>query len=132
MRDRWHSRLYFVKPALQLSLAFLWLFTGLTSLFFYPHKLSFSLLDHVGIPGRLQPIILYSASFLDFFIGLLLLVNYQVRKICLLQFVVILFYMVIITLTLPNLWLDPFGSITKNIPLIVAIYILYILDCDEY
>lgn len=128
VQDRWHSQLYFVKPLLQLSLAFLWLFTAFASVFLFPQDQSFALLDKVGISSDWQPLFLYGASTINALIGLCLLFNYQIRKVCLLQMFIMLIYSVIITLKLPYFWLEPFGPITKNIPLFISIYILFILE----
>jgi len=37
VQDRWHARLFFLKPLLRYSLAFIWLWTALVSLFIFPH-----------------------------------------------------------------------------------------------
>lgn len=127
-QDRWHAKLYFAKPLLQFSLAFLWLITAICSLGWYPKSASYALLDQIGIKAIWQPAILYMASFLDLGIGLALLFNIQIKKICLLQMMIILVYTLIITFKLPAFWVHPFGPITKNIPILAAIYILYALS----
>jgi nucleoside-diphosphate-sugar epimerase len=127
VQDHWHAKLYFIKPLLQLSLAFLWIFTGICSLWLYPKSDSYALLAQVGINSYWQPILLYGASFLDILIGLALVFNFQIKKICILQGLMIIIYSLIITFQIPIFWLEPFGPITKNIPLLVSIYILYIL-----
>ncbi len=131
VQDRWHARLYFMKPLLQLSLAFLWLFTALTSAFLFPKTNSYHWLSQVGVASEWQPVLLYGASLLNAIFGLALLLNIQVRKICILQIVLILVYTLIISWKLPLLWLEPFGPITKNLPLLVAIMILYVLESDR-
>jgi len=128
VQDRWQAQLYFIKPLLQLSLAFLWLFTAITSAFIYPQAQSFDLLKQVGISPNYQPFFLYGASLFNAILGLALLFNFHVRKICVLQFFLIILYTLIISLKLPYLWLEPFGPIIKNFPILVGIYILYILE----
>jgi nucleoside-diphosphate-sugar epimerase len=128
VQDRWHARFYFLKPLLQLSLAFLWLFSAATSAFFYPQMVSYSLLTQTGISPSWQPFFLYGAIGLNTIIGCALLLNFQIKKLCILQFVVVLLYTLIITWKLPHLWLEPFGPITKNLPLILCFYILYVLE----
>lgn len=131
VQDRWHAKLFFVKPLLQAALAFLWIFTGLCSLFFYSTEISYQLLSQVGVPTDWQAYFLYGASTIDILIGLTLLFNFQVRKICVLQILMVLIYTLIITIKLPHFWLEPFGPISKNIPLLVSIYILFILESDR-
>lgn len=131
VQDRWHAKLYFVKPLLQFSLAFLWIFTGICSLWLYPLSASFALLGQVGIHGFWQSVSLWSASLIDIGIGTALLFNFQVKKTCIFQFLMIIAYSLIITVKLPQLWLEPFGPITKNFPILISIYILYILGPDK-
>lgn len=128
IQDYWHARLFFLRPLLRITLALMWLFTGLTSLALYPHKASYFLLNTVGIPALLQPVFLYGASILDGAIGLSLLINYKTKINCIIQIILILLYTLIISFKLPYFWLDPFGPIVKNIPLLVSILILYVTE----
>lgn len=131
VQDHWHARLFFLKPALQFSIAFVWIFTALCSAFFYSKSASYDLLTQVGIPTPWQPLFLYGASAIDGLLGLALLFWYQLKKVCMLQIGIILLYSAIITVMLPHLWLDPFGSITKNIPLIVATLVFLAMESDR-
>ena len=131
VQDHWHARIYFLKPLLQFSIAFVWLFTAVCSLFFYPTVNSYNLLTQIGVNHFWQPIILYGSIFLDAFLGVAMLCSYQLKRIAILQIIVILAYSIIITWKLPYLWLDPFAPIIKNIPLIVAILIFLALESDR-
>ncbi len=131
VQDHWHAKLYFLKPLLQISIAFIWLFSAICSAFFYPAADSYQLLAKIGINQFWQPILLYGASGLDALLGIAMLCSYQLRKICLLQIILIVIYTVIITWKLPNLWLDPFGPIAKNIPLLVSILVFLALESDR-
>lgn len=131
VQDHWHAKLYFLKPLLQVSIAFIWLFTALCSAFFYPATASYELLAKIGINDFWQPIVLYGASILDAFIGIAMLCGYQLKKICLLQIIFILLYTAVITWKLPYLWLDPFAPIAKNIPLLASILVFLALESDK-
>lgn len=131
VQDHWHARLYFLKPLLQFSIAFLWLFTAACSLFFYPKIVSYQLLAETGISTFWQPIVFYSACALDAAFGLAMLLSYQLKKVAILQIVLIFIYTMIITWKLPHLWLEPFAPIAKNIPIIVAIFIFLALESDR-
>lgn len=126
--DRWHARLLLLRPFLQISLAIMWLFSSLTSVLPYAKSPSYGLFTQIGITTSLQPLLLYGAAGLNALIGLGLLVNYKVKINCVLQLLVILFYSLIISLYLPYLWLEPFGPIVKNIPVIISVLTLYILE----
>ena len=131
VQDHWHARLFFLKPALQFSLAFLWIFTAICSAFLFPRSASYHLLGEVGIPANLQPLFLNSAAAVDGLLGLSMLFWYQLKKVCVLQIGVITLYSAIITVMLPALWLDPFAPIAKNIPLIVATLVFLALESDR-
>lgn len=131
VQDRWHAKLFFLKPLLRISIAFIWLFTAICSLFLYPHSSSYGLLAQVGITPFWQPILLYTASLIDAGIGISMLCNIQPQKIGLFQIIIILGYSAILTWKLPYLWLDPFAPLAKNIPLLVAIFIFLALESDQ-
>lgn len=128
--DRLYARLYSGLPLLRFSVALVWIATGVVSAFIYPAAKSYELLAQTGITGTLAPVMLYGAAFLDLALGLAMLVGYRVRRVGIVQIAVILVYTAIITLKLPELWLHPFGPITKNIPLLAAIVII-VLATDE-
>jgi hypothetical protein len=77
-------------------MAFLWIFTALTSAFFYSRENIYNLLNQTHIPSYWQPV-LYGACLLNLLIGLALLFNYQIRKLCILQITIIFTYTIIIS-----------------------------------
>lgn len=131
VQDHWHARLYFLKPLLQMSIAFLWIFTAICSIFLYPRTNSYDLLAQIGVGQFFQPILLYGASLVNAILGMSMLFGLQLKKICVLQIIVVLFYTAIVTWKLPSLWLEPFAPIVKNVPLIVATLIFLALERDR-
>jgi hypothetical protein len=126
--DRWHAGLYFLAPLLRISIAFLWLYTGLVSAFFYPVEQSYAMLAKVGINGYWQPLMLYGAVLIDLMLGIATLIHTRLQQIWFLQIGIILFYSTIILLWLPEYWLHPFGPMSKNLPLLAAILILLVMQ----
>lgn len=126
--DRWHAKLTLLRPLLKLSVAFVWIVTGFVSLFVYPAESSFYLLEQVGITSPLNQFVLYAAASLDFIIGLTILVNYHVKTIGKFQIALIVGYTVLISIFLVEQWAHPFGPVSKNIPLLVAILIMISLE----
>jgi len=118
--DIHYAKHFFLIPLLRITLAVLWIVTGYISAFVYPIELSFSMLAKVGIGQTLAPLALYSAAALDVILGFTLLINYRVRLVALVQIILMVSYSILITIGLPDLWIHPFGPVTKNIPLIVA------------
>lgn len=126
--DRWYAGLYFLAPALRLSIAFVWLFTGIISAFIFPVEQSYAMLARAGIEGIWQPTMLYGAAATDLLLGIATLLSYRLRLAALIQIGIILLYSVIITLWLPEHWAHPFGSMSKNLPLVVATLIMIVLE----
>lgn len=117
---RLQARLYALLPALRITLALLWIWSGLTSALFFPAAESYALLATVGIAGGLAPLVLYGASLLDILLGAAWLVRFRVVPTGVVQLALIVGYSLAIAVFLPAYWLHPFAPLAKNIPLIVA------------
>ena len=107
------------------SLAFLWLFTGLTSIYFSP-EVGYEILASARITGLMADVSVYAGAALDILIGLWLLTSIKIRLCCIIQVVIIAVYTVLLTFIEPSFWLHPFGPITKNIPIVVLISLIMI------
>lgn len=126
--DRWYAGLYLLAPALRLSIAFVWLFTGFVSAFVFPVEQSYAMLARAGIEGVWQPIMLYGAAAADLLLGIATLLSYRIHLVALIQIVIIMLYSIIITLWLPEQWAHPFGAMSKNLPLVIATLIMIVLE----
>lgn len=121
--DRWHAGLYFVRPLLTLSIAFVWLFTGIISAFAVPIDTSYGMLARAGIVGIWAPIMLYGACAVDLLLGLAVMRRARPQPTGLAQLLLILVYTLIISLSQPEQWLHPFGPVSKNAPMMAAILV---------
>ena len=126
--DRWHARLFFLRPLLRISLGLLWLFTGIVSLGLYSIEESYALLSEVGIHSWMAPVALYGAALLDMALGIATLGRFHIQLVGKLQIILMLGYTILISMGLSEMWLHPFGPITKNIPLIIATMIMLSLE----
>lgn len=126
--DRWYAGLYFLRPLLRISIALVWILTGLSSAFFYPTQESYVLLERTGISGVLAPLMLYGAAALDLLLGFAVLFSIRLPIAALMQVVMMCGYSLIISVALPEFWLHPFGPVTKNLPLIVATLIMLVME----
>lgn len=117
-------------PALRWSLALLWLWTGIVSLGLYPVADSMVLLARVGLHGIAATIALYAAAGLDLLLGIATIAVPAPRRgpVWAAQLLLIVAYTVLITLFLPEYWLHPYGPISKNVPLLAAIVLLWALE----
>lgn len=128
--DRWHARLFFLRPLLRVSIGLLWLFTGLLSLGLYPTAQSYALLAQLGIIGPLACLALYGAALLDVGLGVATLARWRIQWLGIAQIALMLGYTLLISIGLTELWLHPFGPISKNIPLMVATLVMLALEHD--
>lgn len=110
--------------AIRITLATIWLVTGVLSLGVYPKQDSLDLLARVGFYDAASQTVLYLASAMNIVLGLLTLFLNK-RVLWLLQAMIITFYTLLITLWLPEFWLHPFGPILKNIAVLMLLWLLY-------
>lgn len=127
-RHRAQARLLFVAPVLRLSLAFVWIFTGIICLFAIPASEGYALLAEAGLPASTQAPLFYTFSVLDLAFGLVLLTGWKIQAMLTLQALLVLGYTFIITILMPGWWLHPFGPISKNIPLLAATLASWVLE----
>lgn len=126
--DKWQAKLILLRPLLILSIAFIWIYTGIISAFVYPIESSKLLLQPFGIEGSFAAFTIYSTATIDIVLGVATLLCYRLRLIGMLQIAMIVAYTLLITLYMPEQWLHPFGPISKNIPLLVAILVMMSLE----
>jgi len=120
-------------PVLRVSIAAVWIVTGIVSLGLYPVEDSYALLRRAGVEGALAPWALYGAALLDLALGIatLTLGRGQGRRwLWFGQIALIFGYTAIITLRLPEYWLHPYGPVLKNLPMLALLWLLFIVDRD--
>jgi nucleoside-diphosphate-sugar epimerase/uncharacterized membrane protein YphA (DoxX/SURF4 family) len=115
-------------PVLRLSVAVMWLIAGVVSLGPYPVAKSLALLADVGVPPALGPLLLYGASAVDIAFGLLVLLPRRPAWLWSAQIAIVLVYTAILTWRLPALWLEPFGPVAKNVPILALLLLLKQLE----
>ena len=109
--------------AAKYSLAFLWIFTGLTSVYFSP-EIGYEILANANVTGALADVAIYAGGILDIVLGLWLITSFKTKLCCITQISVITVYTILLTFIDASFWLHPFGPITKNIPIVVLIFFL--------
>ena len=117
-QDRWHARIYFLNPLLRIALGLLWLLSGILPLLVAQEVLS--ILTKVGFSTIWAELLFYASCGIDILLGFATLFNYRLKWTGSIQLILIIFYTLFISIFLPEYWLDPFGSIVKNIPILVA------------
>lgn len=109
---------------IRIVLAIIWIVTGILSLGIFPQRESLSLLEQVGLQGKVALIALYASAGLDILLGILTLASPS-RMLWQVQAALVVVYSVIITFYLPQYWVHPFGPVLKNLPVLLLIWLLY-------
>ena len=107
----------------RLSLSFLWLFTAATS-FWWGRAIGYDILAQQSIQGEFADWCINAGSLLDALIGIWLLAAYKPKWCYWVQIILILSYSMLLTLIAPSFWLHPFGPVTKNIPILMLLFLL--------
>lgn len=126
--ERTLAKLGWLLPTLRWSIVAVWLVTALVSFGLYPVEASYDLLARTGIPPSLQPLMLYGAAGFDLLLGLGIAFLPRRRLLWLAQLGLIGFYTIVIAWKLPEFLLHPYGPLTKNLPMLAAIWLLYELE----
>lgn len=122
------ARLAWLLPLMRLSLAVMWIFTGVVSLGLYPVEQSLALLARTGLHGTLALAALYLAATLDIALGVATVALRRRLWVYRAQLALIAGYTLLITVFLPEYWLHPYGPILKNLPVLALIIALHELD----
>lgn len=119
-QDLWQARLYLLKPLVRLTLAVMWLASAALGLFL---PLTAFAAQVAALPDWLALALARGGGLADLALGLLLLRNIAPRPVALAQLLVVGGYTLGLTLIAPGLWLDPFGGLLKNLPVLALILV---------
>jgi hypothetical protein len=129
--ERARAQLDWLLPVLRLAIAAVWIATAIVSAFIYPPADSDALLARTGIPDTLRPLMLYGAAALDLVLGVGTLFLRRRRWLWRTQLALIGFYTIVIGFRLPEFLVHPYGPLTKNLPMLAAIWLLYELERED-
>lgn len=127
VQDRWHSRLYLVAPALRLGIVLLFLLSAWAG-FSTPYA-DIERLAAGSLLASLHPVEMARvAAVIDLVLGIALLIGSRARAILGAMFALVAGYTLAFGLLLPALWLDPLGGLAKNLVVLPALAVLWILS----
>ncbi|MFV3131595.1 SDR family oxidoreductase [Niveispirillum sp. KHB5.9] len=129
--DRWRARLLPLATPIRLLLAAIWIWTGIVSLGLYPVEGSYALLAPLGLTGLSATLALYGGALLDLGLGLALLLRWRPVAIGAAQLALMAVYTALISLYLPDLWLHPFGAISKNLAVAGATLAMMAMEAEH-
>jgi uncharacterized protein YbjT (DUF2867 family) len=122
-QDRWHARLYLLRPLLRAALAALWLISAFAGAFAL-RDWAFAFAQALDVPIVAAGAILLLACIADFIIAWLLVRRWRPRTLALVQVLLIGGYTAVATLLWPSLWGEALAPLAKNLPIVVAALVL--------
>jgi len=131
VQDRWHARLYFLRPLLRVAIGLFWLFTGLTTLVLWPHVDSLRMLRESGVPDVLLPVAFHLGWALDVALGIAALLRYRVALVGSVMIGVTVVYLAFLSVGQPWQWIHPITPLAICIPLAVATLVMMAIDDDR-
>ncbi|QJR16287.1 NAD(P)H-binding protein [Usitatibacter palustris] len=129
-QDRWHARLYFVRPLLRVALGVLWLASAVIGSLALESAAQLMAVQ-LRISASITFGTLAAACVVDFVIGLLVLTRWRPGLMGVVQVAMVLGYTAAISVLMPATWVDPFGAVLKNIVILPAILALAALEQDR-
>ena len=121
---RTQALLAWLLPVLRITLAVMWFWAGIVSIWVHPLADSYRMLTTAGVPAALAPLALYGAAATDILLGILTLALPGHKRVWQVQILLVLVYSVIIAVRLPEFLSHPFGPIVKNLPILATLWLL--------
>ncbi|MGY0504918.1 SDR family oxidoreductase [Luteimonas sp. e5] len=126
VQDRWQAQLYFLVPTLRLAVVVLWLISAWAG--WRTPAAEIEQLTAGSALATLEPVALARiAAGIDLVLALWLASGWRPRLVLGLMGISVLAYTVVFGLLLPGLWLEPLGGLAKNLVLLPALAVLWVL-----
>lgn len=126
VQDRWHARLVLLEPPLRWSLLLLFLWSAWLG-FATPEQAIHQLAQGSALQHAWPVALTRLGAATDLALGLLLLFRWRPRLVLALAGVLVLAYTLVLGAGAPGLWLDPLGGLAKNLVLLPAMAVLWVL-----
>lgn len=126
MQDRWAAQLYFLAPWLKWSVVLVWLVSGAVGLLTPASEIE-AMAQGSALVAAAPVVLARVAGVFDLVLGLGLALARRPRPFVLAMLVCALAYLLGFGLALPAQLLDPLGGLLKNVVLIPALAVLWVL-----
>jgi uncharacterized protein YbjT (DUF2867 family) len=127
VQDRWQAQLYFLAPALKAMLVLLWAISAVAGL--VTPAADIEAMAQGTALQALQPVWLARVGgVLDAVLALWLASGWRPRTALALMGLSVLSYSLLLGLLLPQAWLDPLGGLAKNLVVLPALAVLWVLE----
>jgi hypothetical protein len=121
---------FFVETTIKIILGLFWIMTGVITGVFTSER-GLKIIIELGFSEQIAQVMLYSSCLADIILGTLMIIKPRIIGVCILQILLMLAYTFFLTLLKPDLWLEPLGSLTKNIPIILLTLVLLAIEKDK-
>jgi hypothetical protein len=126
VQDRWHARLTLLEPVLHAGVVGLFLLSAVAG--FVASTAQIEELAGESVLSPLAPVLARGGAVFDLVLGLLLLASWKKRHVVVAAMaLLVLAYTAILGAAVPSLWLDPLGGMAKNLVVLPALGVLWIL-----
>lgn len=127
VQDRWQAQLYFLAPTLRLAVVALWLLSALAG-FLIPGATIEQMAAGSWLQGAMPVLLARAGGAVDLLLGVWLLCNWRPRSAITAMLALVVVYTVVFGVAIPSSWLDPLGGLAKNLVLLPALVMLWVLS----
>lgn len=121
-QDLWHARLYLLRILIRFGLLFMWLLSGIVGLTL-PAQQFVAGLAPLGLSDTALTLLARGAGVMDLAFALGLLLAWRPKSLAVLQLLAVGAYTLVFGIMAPALWLEPYGGLLKNIPVLILILV---------
>lgn len=126
-QDRWQAQLYFLAPALRFAFVLSWLLSAWAG-FATPAAQIEAMVAGSPLEGAAPVVLARGGAVIDLLLAAWLLSGWRLRTAVALMAVSVLAYTLVFGIALPATWLDPLGGLTKNLVVLPALAVLWVLS----
>lgn len=126
VQDRWQAQLYFLAPALRIGVVVLWMLSALAGLL-TPAEEIIRMAGDSGLQFLSPVPVARAGGVLDVVLALWLASGWRPRWALTAMGLSVLAYTVLIGVLLPATWLEPLGGLAKNLVILPALAVLWVL-----
>jgi uncharacterized protein YbjT (DUF2867 family) len=127
VQDRWHARLYWLAPTLRGAVASMFILSAVAGMA-TPASTIDAMTAGSLIEGWHPVPLARGAGVMDLLLGAWLLSGRATRTAITCMLLLVLVYTVVFGLALPQSWLEPLGGMAKNLVVLPALAVLWVLS----
>lgn len=125
--DLQETRVYFARPLLRISLGLFWFLSGFFMLTF-GQRYAEGLLSAFGLSHAMGEWLLIVLGGFNVLLGLCNVFNFKTKWVGGIQFWLLLLLTFVMSCLFPTAWFDPLGVLLKNIPILMATWVMVALE----